>query len=51
MFPLVFFLDFESLVFNSDLILVGGIFISTVEVLKYSFSDLKRACCLVESLK
>lgn len=34
-------------VFNSDLILVGDIFISaaiSVEVLKYSFSDLKCVC-------
>lgn len=43
-----------SLVFNGDLILVDGIFISsaiTVEVLKYSFRDLKCVCCLVKSLK
>lgn len=53
----VFFLSLvvgASVVFDIDLIPVDGIFISTaisVEVLKYSFTDLKSVCCLEESLK
>lgn len=43
-----------SVLFNGDLFLVDGIFISSVisvEVIKYSFTDLKSACCLEETLK